>query len=111
MGSDPGDFRARRWPPVSTRQRRRRVSAFVLLFLAGTFSLRGWRAATMIDPSSQFRNGEWSTDVPLVGDAGADDHCEWKYNGPLLYTLQHSNLHADGKGHSSVPPSLFMRFE
>lgn len=65
----------------------------------------------MIEPTSQFRKGHWSTDVQLDWEDGESGHCEWKHNGPLLYTLEHSVFHADGEGLCSVSPCLFLRFE
>ncbi|CAN0058330.1 unnamed protein product [Pylaiella littoralis] len=99
-------FFYRRLASLFTRKRTRQQSgALVLLFLAAAFSLRGWRAAMMIE-SRPFGVGRWSTSSAdefykqqqlwrKDEERGGSGQCEWKPNGPVLFNLQHSQLHAD----------------
>lgn len=94
-------FSSRRMFSLCTRQRTRQSGAFVLLFLAAAFSLRGWRAAMMIN------SRRWSTtsadefyqqqQLWRKDEERGSGQCEWKPNGPIMFNLQHSKLHADGE--------------
>lgn len=81
---------------MSGRYRRRKALVAVLLFLAGTFSLRGWRVAMMIDTVSSNPGGRWWT-PGLSAVAGEASRCEWKDHGPVLYGLSHPKAHVDGE--------------
>lgn len=96
-------FSSRRMCSLFTRKRARQSGAFVLLFLAAAFSLRGWRAAMMIDSTRA-----WSTSSAdefyqqqqqlwRMDEERGSSQCEWKPNGPIMFNLQHSKLHADGE--------------
>ncbi len=81
--------------PLFSRKNTRHFSALVLLFLAGTFSLRGWRASMMID-STPLGVGRWSTSsAGLAKDQRSQ--CEWEPGGPVMFDVRHSKTHADGE--------------
>lgn len=93
-------WRSGRWPPFLERRRTRNSGAVFLLLLAGAFSLRGWRAAMMIDmgPSGvQPWTASPETDDPQLDDEERNQ-CNWEPNGPLMFNLHHSKQHADGEG-------------
>lgn len=98
MGGRRRGYRLERWFHMPVRCRRRQAFAAVLLFLAGTFSLRGWRAAMMI--SSNLSQAEdvgrwWATGLSDRG--GKASQCEWQHNGPILYSLLRPDPDQDGK--------------
>lgn len=72
--------------------------AAVLLCLAGAFSLRGWRAAMMIE-SAPFGVVRWSTssDQLRLDDDEGSNQCDWEPSGSLMFNVQHSKQHADGE--------------
>lgn len=90
-----------------SRKAARKSFALVLLCLAGVFSLRGWRAAMMIE-SAPFRGGRWTTTSSAelmdeqeqlwLMDEQRNSQCGWEPGGPLLFNVEHSKLHADGEG-------------
>ena len=82
--------------PLFSRKRTRHFSALVLLVLAGTFSLRGWRAAMMID-STALGAGRWSTSSPFGAAKDQRSQCEWESGGPIMFDLRRSKMHADGE--------------
>lgn len=92
--------------PLFSRQATRQSFAVVLLCLAGAFSLRGWRAAMMID-SAPFRGGRWTKSYSdelsqqqqqlWLMDEQRNSHCGWEPGGPILFNVEHSKLHADGE--------------
>lgn len=90
---------SRRWLPFISRMSSRPSCAAVLLLLAGAFSLRGWRAAMMIE-SAPFGAVRWSTssDHQLrVYDDEGSNQCDWEPSGSLMFNVQHSRQHADGE--------------
>lgn len=93
--------------PLFSRKATRQSFAVVLLCLAGAFSLRGWRAAMMID-SAPFRGGRWTTSSSdalsqqqqqqlWLNDEPRNDQCGWEPGGPVLFNVEHSKMHADGE--------------
>lgn len=89
--------------PLLSRKATRHSFAVVLLCLAGAFSLRGWRAAMMIDNN---RGGRWTTSSSdalsqqqqlWLRDEPRGDQCGWEPGGPLLFDVEHSKMHADGE--------------
>lgn len=82
--------------PLLSRKSTRHFSTLVLLFLAGTFSLRGWRAAMMID-STPFGVGRWSTSSRTGFVIDQRSQCEWESSGPIMFDVRHSKTHADGE--------------
>ncbi|CAN0364742.1 unnamed protein product, partial [Ectocarpus fasciculatus] len=90
-------WRSGRWPPFLERRRTRNSGAVFLLLLAGAFSLRGWRAAMMIDMGPlgvQPWTASPETDDPQLDDEERNQ-CSWEPNGPLMFNLHHSKQHAD----------------
>lgn len=96
MGLVLKDRRPRRVSMTSLNQRRYRSFAFFLLFLAGMFSLRGWRAATMIE------DGKWTENETKI-------MCEWDVSRPLLYSLGDKLQHRKGGEFTTLVLLLFVR--
>lgn len=97
MGGEPKESRYRRRNVLPATYRGRQACILALFFLAVLFSLRAWRVATILP--GQDRGGDpWSpSGAAKPGNVGDGSQCEWRSNGPLLYNLEHSNLHADGE--------------
>lgn len=95
MGGEPKEYRSRRRVLLPWTFKGRQTCILALFCLAVLFSLRAWRVATIL-PGQLGEGDPWSPNDALK--PGKDsDQCQWRPNGPLLYNLEHSNLHADGE--------------
>ena len=54
----------------------------------------------------------WSPNYALgkPGDMGDSGQCQWRPNGPLLYNLEHSKMHADGEDYREMAPKVAWLF-
>lgn len=95
----------RKWLFTNARQRKRQALAAVLLLLAGGFSLRGWRAATMIQPIISSNNNDntnnvgqsWTPGLTALTEDAHAGQCQWKDNGSVLYHVRHPRSNKDGE--------------